>query len=66
MTRDEIHGQLSGILCGRIADRRNDEVFIFDSTGTALQDVATASIALTRAIERSIGVDMAFTRSPSA
>ena len=44
----------------------DDEVFIFDSTGTALQDVATASIALTRAMERNIGVDVAFTQSPSA
>src|SRR5437660_124526 len=39
MTRDEIHGQLSGILCGHVPGRRNDdEVFIFDSTDTALQD----------------------------
>jgi len=61
MTRDDIHGQLADILCGRVAARRNDdEVFIFDSTGTALQDVATASIALTRAIERNIGVDIEF------
>src|SRR5438105_5574346 len=67
MTRDDIHGQLADILCGRVAGRRHDdEVFIFDSTGTALQDVAAASIALTRAIERSIGVEVAFTRSPSA
>lgn len=61
MTRDDIHGQLADILCGRVPPRRNDdEVFIFDSTGTALQDVATASIALTRAIERNIGVDIEF------
>jgi len=61
MTRDDIHGQLADILCGRVAARRDDdEVFIFDSTGTALQDVATASIALTRAIERNIGAEVAF------
>lgn len=61
MTRDGVHGELADILCGRVPARRNDdEVFIFDSTGTALQDVATASIALTRAMERNIGVDVAF------
>jgi ornithine cyclodeaminase/alanine dehydrogenase len=64
MTRDDIHGELADILCGRIPGRRSDdEVFIFDSTGTALQDVATASIALTRAIERSIGIELEFTPS---
>jgi ornithine cyclodeaminase/alanine dehydrogenase-like protein (mu-crystallin family) len=61
MTRDDIHGQLADILCGRIPGRRNDdEVFIFDSTGTALQDVATASIALTRAIEKNVGIGLEF------
>ncbi|MEA2414685.1 MAG: hypothetical protein QOI58_1342 [Thermoanaerobaculia bacterium] len=61
MTRDDIHGELAGILCGRIPGRRSDdEVFIFDSTGTALQDVATASIALTRAMEREVGVEIEF------
>jgi ornithine cyclodeaminase/alanine dehydrogenase-like protein (mu-crystallin family) len=61
MTRDDIHGQLAGILCGHAPGRTNDDdVFIFDSTGTALQDVATASIALTRAIERGLGVEVAF------
>jgi ornithine cyclodeaminase/alanine dehydrogenase-like protein (mu-crystallin family) len=61
MTRDDIHGQLADIVCGRIPGRRDDdEVFIFDSTGTALQDVATASIALTRAVERDVGVEVAF------
>jgi alanine dehydrogenase len=67
MTRDDIHGQLADILCGRVAGRRDDdEVFIFDSTGTALQDVATASIALTRAMERGVGVDIGFMRAVSA
>lgn len=61
MTRDDIHGQLADIVCGRVPGRRNDdEVFIFDSTGTALQDVATASIALTRAVARGVGVEVAF------
>jgi ornithine cyclodeaminase/alanine dehydrogenase-like protein (mu-crystallin family) len=61
MTRDDIHGQLADILVSRVPGRLNDdEVFIFDSTGTALQDVATASIAVTRAVERGVGVEVAF------
>lgn len=61
MTRDGIHGELADILCGRIpAGGNDDEVFIFDSTGTALQDVATASIVLRRAIERGVGVEIPF------
>ncbi|MBV8546819.1 MAG: ornithine cyclodeaminase family protein [Acidobacteria bacterium] len=67
MTRDDIHGELADIVCDRVPGRRdNDEVFIFDSTGTALQDVATASIALTRAVERGAGVEIKFTQSHSA
>jgi len=61
MTRDDIHGQLADILCGYVPARHNDdEVFIFDSTGTALQDVATASIALTRAIQKNVGIEIDF------
>jgi ornithine cyclodeaminase/alanine dehydrogenase-like protein (mu-crystallin family) len=59
LTRENIHGELADVICGRVPGRRNDEeVFIFDSTGTALQDVAVASLALERAIERGIGVDI--------
>jgi len=61
MSRDDIHGELADILCGRIPGYNDAEVFIFDSTGTALQDVATASIALTRAVGRGVGVEIAFT-----
>ena len=60
LTQKNIHGELADVICGRVPGRRNDEeVFIFDSTGTALQDVAVASLALTRGIERGIGVDIA-------
>ncbi|HXH40431.1 MAG TPA: ornithine cyclodeaminase family protein [Thermoanaerobaculia bacterium] len=61
LTRAEIHGELADVICGRVPGRRNDEeVFLFDSTGTALQDVVTASVALSRAVERGIGVEVAF------
>jgi ornithine cyclodeaminase/alanine dehydrogenase-like protein (mu-crystallin family) len=60
LSRADVHGELADVLCGRVPGRRaGGEVFIFDSTGTALQDVATASIALTRAVERGVGVEVA-------
>ena len=61
LTRNDIHGELSDVICGRVAPRRNaDEVFVFDSTGTALQDVAVASVALARATERGAGLEVGF------
>jgi alanine dehydrogenase len=43
MTADDIHGELSAVVAGRVPGRTSrDQVFVFDSTGTALQDVAAA------------------------
>ncbi|HYK02077.1 MAG TPA: ornithine cyclodeaminase family protein [Thermoanaerobaculia bacterium] len=61
LTREDVHGELADVICGRVAGRTNeDEVFVFDSTGTALQDVAVASVAYARAAERGAGVEVAF------
>ncbi len=61
MTRDDIHGELADVICAHVPARQNDdEVFIFDSTGTALQDVVAASGALSRAVERGVGVEVGF------
>jgi alanine dehydrogenase len=61
LTRDDIHGELADVICGRVPGRESDEeVFVFDSTGTALQDVAVASLAYARAVERGVGLDVAF------
>lgn len=61
LTRGDVHGELADVICRRAAGRqRDDEVFVFDSTGTALQDVAVASLAYARALERGAGVDVAF------
>jgi ornithine cyclodeaminase/alanine dehydrogenase len=61
LTLDDLHGELAGVICGQVPARREeDEVFVFDSTGTALQDAAAASMAFTRAAERGIGLDVAF------
>jgi ornithine cyclodeaminase/alanine dehydrogenase-like protein (mu-crystallin family) len=49
MTAAAVHGELGAVIAGRVPARRSDhETFIFDSTGTALQDVAVASLLLQR------------------
>jgi ornithine cyclodeaminase/alanine dehydrogenase-like protein (mu-crystallin family) len=56
MTERDVHGELSAIVAGRVPGRtRRDEVFIFDSTGTALQDVAAAVLVYQRAAEAGAG-----------
>ncbi len=61
LTRDDVHGELADVICGRVASRRSDdEIFVFDSTGTALQDVAVSSFAYARAVERGAGVEVSF------
>src|SRR5439155_2260990 len=43
MTREGVHAELSDVVTGRRPGRtRDDEITIFDSSGTALQDVAAA------------------------
>ena len=43
MTRDQVHAELADVVAGRRPGRtRMDEITIFDSSGTALQDVAAA------------------------
>ena len=59
--REDVHGELADVICGRVPGRTSDgECFVFDSTGTALQDVAVASIAVRRAMERGAGIEIAF------
>jgi alanine dehydrogenase len=59
MTREQVHAELGDVVIGRRPGRtRRDEITIFDSTGTALQDVA-ATVAVyekARAIGRGVEV----------
>jgi len=56
MRPDQVHAELGQIIAGLRPGRENDdEVIVFDSTGTALQDVAAASAAHRRALELGIG-----------
>jgi ornithine cyclodeaminase/alanine dehydrogenase-like protein (mu-crystallin family) len=57
MTEQDIYGELSAILSGRVPGRTSrDQVFVFDSTGTALQDVAAAVLVYQRAAAAGSGV----------
>jgi alanine dehydrogenase len=51
MRREDVHAELADVVSGRRPGRRSpDEVTVFDSTGTALEDVAAAAIVYERAL----------------
>ena len=59
MTRADVYAELGEIVAGVKPGRtRADDVYVFDSTGMALQDVVCAALAYERAVERSIGVTL--------
>ena len=62
MRRGDVRGELADVVSGRVIGRQSaDEIIVFDSTGTALQDVAAASVVYDRAVASAIGlhVDLA-------
>lgn len=60
MSRDDVHGELADLVVGRKPGRRSaDEITIFDSTGTALQDVAAAALVYERAVAAGLGISVA-------
>jgi ornithine cyclodeaminase/alanine dehydrogenase-like protein (mu-crystallin family) len=45
MAAADIHAELADIVSGRVPGRRSDaEIFVFDSTGTAIEDLAAAEL----------------------
>ena len=59
MRRDEVHAELADVVSGRRPGRRSpDEVTVFDSTGTALEDVAAAAVVYERARAERRGVSI--------
>jgi alanine dehydrogenase len=55
--REDVHAELAEVVSGRRPGRtRADEVIVFDSTGTALQDVAAAKLVYERAVEAGVGL----------
>jgi len=61
MTRASVHAELGEVLAGVKPGRTSrDEITIFDSTGTAIQDVAAAVLAYERSLAQGVGTVMAF------
>jgi alanine dehydrogenase len=61
MTKAGVHAELGDVIAGRKPGRENgEEVIVFDSTGTALQDVAAAAIVYERAVATDRGVVLDF------
>jgi ornithine cyclodeaminase/alanine dehydrogenase-like protein (mu-crystallin family) len=56
MRPEDVRGELADVVSGRFAGRRSpEEIIVFDSTGTALQDVAVAARVYQRAQTRGVG-----------
>ncbi len=55
MTESDVRGTLSEVVSGKAGRTSDEEVVIFDSTGTAMQDVAAAAIVYESAMEAGVG-----------
>jgi alanine dehydrogenase len=56
MKADDLHAELGQVVTGRRPGRVSaDQIFVFDSTGTALQDVAAAAAVYERALATGSG-----------
>jgi ornithine cyclodeaminase/alanine dehydrogenase-like protein (mu-crystallin family) len=61
VTRDHVRAELGEVIAGRRSGRVNDsEIVLFDSTGTALQDAATAALVYEKAVLAGAGTRFAF------
>jgi ornithine cyclodeaminase/alanine dehydrogenase-like protein (mu-crystallin family) len=61
MTRADVHAELGEVVAGlKPARTRDDEIIVFDSSGTALQDVAAAAAVYRRAAGQQQGVRFSF------
>lgn len=61
MTQAQVHAELGDIVAGRKPGRRSaDEIIVFDSTGTALQDVAVGALVYKRALAAGAGLQVQF------
>lgn len=59
MRREDVHAELADVVSGRRPGRRSDtEVTVFDSTGTALEDVAAAAVVYERAVDAGRGIEL--------
>ena len=56
MSRSDVHAELHEVVAGRRPGRTSpEEIFVFDSTGVALQDVAAAALVFEKALAAGVG-----------
>ncbi|HEY2884946.1 MAG TPA: ornithine cyclodeaminase family protein [Rhizomicrobium sp.] len=61
VTTDDVHAELGDLVIGRKTGRKHsNEITLFDSTGTAIQDAASAAWIYQRAMARNIGSSIMF------
>jgi len=61
LSRERVHAELAEVVAGKKPGRRDpDEITIFDSTGTAVEDVAAAVLCYERAVAEGRGLTMLF------
>jgi ornithine cyclodeaminase/alanine dehydrogenase-like protein (mu-crystallin family) len=66
MTAEDVHADLGQVLTrARPARRSPDEVILFDSTGSAIQDVAAAAVIHQRALAEGVGLRLDLGQAPS-
>jgi alanine dehydrogenase len=59
MSRQDVHAELADVVIGRRPGRtRHDEITVFDSSGTALQDVAAAVVVYEKALVSGRGAEV--------
>ncbi|HET7708859.1 MAG TPA: ornithine cyclodeaminase family protein [Sphingomicrobium sp.] len=63
MDRSQVHAELAELVAGVKPGRTSaDEITLFDSTGVAVQDVASAAVIFRRALAANVGLDIEFGR----
>jgi alanine dehydrogenase len=59
MRPEDVHAELADVVSGRRPGRRSAaEITVFDSTGTALEDVAAAALVYERALDAGVGIEL--------
>jgi alanine dehydrogenase len=59
LRREDVRAELGEVVAGTKPGRRSEEeIIVFDSTGTAIQDVAAAAVVYERELERCAGVQV--------
>jgi ornithine cyclodeaminase/alanine dehydrogenase-like protein (mu-crystallin family) len=60
ITRESVHAELADVVTGRKPGRRSEqEIIVFDSTGTAIEDVAAAAVVYEKGLAAGAGLAVA-------